>query len=183
MINIDSYIQLKAFARQDGALLSLVLIASFACMIYAPGLPWCNILMFSTPFLVGWRLVKFRNYALDGVISVRRGYAYAVYTYIYASLIFALAQYLYFRFMDNGAFLSMLTNAMNVVIQAYKDSGMTTEMFAESIDMLSLMTPIQWAFAFLLQNIMIAIVVSLPIAAVCSRRVSRMTNIKQRHNS
>lgn len=183
MIDIESYIQLKAFARQDGALLSLVLIASFACMIYTPELPWCNILALSTPFFVGWRLVKFRNYALEGAISLRRGYAYAVFTYLYASLIFALAQYLYFRFLDNGVFLSMLTNAMNIIAQAYKDSGLTKEMMSENINMMSTMTPIQWTFMFLMQNIMIAIVISLPIAAICSRRSGKTTNIKQRHNS
>ena len=44
MIKLDNLIQLKAFARQDGALLSLLWTASFAAVIYAPQTPLGNIL-------------------------------------------------------------------------------------------------------------------------------------------
>ena len=80
MIKLDNLIQLKAFARQDGALLSLLWTASFAAVIYAPQTPLGNILALATPFFIGWRLASFRNYALNGVISFRRGFAYSVFT-------------------------------------------------------------------------------------------------------
>ena len=87
MINVTALVQLKAFARQDGVILALTWIASFILMIYTPQYSYGNLLALSTPFIVGWRLCAFRNYALDGKISFRRGFAYSCYTFFYASLV------------------------------------------------------------------------------------------------
>jgi len=183
MINFEHIMQVKAFARQDGAMLSLLWISSFVSLLCLPTLPLSNILALATPFFIGWRLTKFRNYALDGVISLRRGYAYAIYTFFYASLIFALVQYLYFRFIDNGQFISMLTEAANAIATIYKENAMPLDGLHESIAQMAELRPIQWAFMFLLQNMMTGVVVSLPIAAVCARRAGKPTSTNQRHKN
>ena len=171
--NIQILQQVKAFARQDGALLSLLWIGSFALLILAPSDIWSNLIGISTPFFVGWRLCKFRNYALDGVISFRRGLAYSLYTFFYASLIFAIAQYAYFRFMDHGTFLAMLSVAMQQIIAVYTKAGIDTRMFSETLSSMATLKPIHWSFVFMMQNIMIGFIISFPIAAVCARRVKR----------
>lgn len=105
MINVAHLVQLKAFARQDALLLALLWAASFACIMMLNAGLIGNILALATPFLVGKRLAAFRTQALYGVISFRRAYAYSLYVFIYASLVFALVQYAYFQFLDNGAFV------------------------------------------------------------------------------
>jgi len=182
MVKLETLIQLKAFSRQDGALLSLLWIASFACIMYLPASPLGNLLALATPIFVGWRLVEFRNYALDGAISLRRGFAYSVYTFFYASAIFAVAQYIYFKFLDGGRFLAMLTEAMESIAPVYKDMGMGQNEWRQNVETLTVFTPIQWAFMFMMQNIMIGITLSLPIAAVCARHSGRATRTKRRHN-
>ena len=92
MINVISLIQLKAFARQDGFLLFLLWIASFALIVHDPASSWGSLLAMATPFFVGWLLVKFRDYALQGVISFRRALAFSVFTFFYASMLFAVAR-------------------------------------------------------------------------------------------
>lgn len=174
--------QVKAFARQDGLPLSLLWMASFACAVYAPHLPWGNVLAFSSLLFVAWRLVKFRNYALGGVISLRRGYAFSAYTMLYASTLFALAQYLYFRFMDGGRFLAVIREGVRTIEAAYQGSGAELRLIEQSLDTMSSVTPIEWAFVFLMQNAAISAVISLPIAALCARRTCRTTNIN-RHTS
>ena len=52
----------------------------------------------------------FRNNVLGGAISLRRAYAYSLYNFVYASLVFALVQFVYFRFVDNGGFGGLLTD-------------------------------------------------------------------------
>lgn len=172
----DKLRQLKAFARQDGAFLSLVWIASFACVVYAPGMFLGNLFAIATPFFVGWRLIAFRNYALDGVISFRRGYAYCVYTFFYASAIFAVAQFLYFYFMDNGRFISLFSETVEAMIPVYEASGMDTAQLNESLQLAQSVTPAEWPMLFLTQNIFIGFIAGLPIAAVCMRRKSRNEN-------
>ena len=169
MTRIEKFIQLKAFARQDALLLSLMWIISFACIVIVPAGAIGNLIALATPFVVGWRLCKFRDYALDGIISFRRAYAYGVYTFFYASLIFALAQFAYFQFLDHGAFADTVTEAMALVAPAYKQSGMTQQQINESMDIVKMLTPIQWAFMFMMQNLVLGAIASLPIALLCKR--------------
>ena len=69
MIDATALVQLKAFARQDGAILALAWTASFALIVYSPQYSLGNLLALATPFIVGWRLSRFRDYALGGLIS------------------------------------------------------------------------------------------------------------------
>ena len=85
MIRIETLVQLKAFARQDALLLALVWTASFACMTIVQAGIIGNLLALATPFVVGWRLTKFRDHALYGYISFRRAFAYCAYVFFYAS--------------------------------------------------------------------------------------------------
>ena len=108
MIKIEEFMQLKAFARVDALLLTLLWTVSFACVTMIGAGTMGNLLAMATPFFIGWRTCLFRNNVLNGRISLRRAYAYSLYNFVYASLAFALVQFVYFRFIDNGgAFLSV----------------------------------------------------------------------------
>ena len=104
MIDVVSIVQVKAYARQGGLFLSLAWLVSFALILLVPKSSWGGLVAMSSPFLVGWLLQRFRNEALDGAISFRRALVFSCLTFFYASMIFALAQYVYFRFLDHGLF-------------------------------------------------------------------------------
>ena len=86
------YVQLKAFARQDGALLALLWVVTFLLYILGVSNSWLGMaalmLMIYTPFFVGERLAKFRDYGLNGLISFRRGYAYTIFVFFYGGVLF-----------------------------------------------------------------------------------------------
>lgn len=169
MMNVQALIQLKAFARQDGVFLALLWIGSFAAMLYMPASGWGNIMAISTPFFVGWLLIRFRNYALDGAISFRRGLMYSVYTFFYAALIFAVAQYLYFRYLDHGVMFQMLATALKQMEPVYQANGMNLKQMETTLGMVSQLSPIELSFIFMMQNIFTGIVLSFPIALFCRR--------------
>ncbi len=175
MITVVSLIQLKAFARQDGFLLSLVWIVSFVLTVYLPDRPWGNAVAFTTPFVVGWLLVRFRNEALDGQISFRRGLAYSVYTFGYASMVFCLAQYLFFRFIDPQAFPSMLEALVGSLSATLAQAGPEGEELLKSMrtatEVFGLLSPIEIAFSFMMNNLLMGGIMSLPIAALCKRNM------------
>ena len=123
----------------------------------------------ATPFLVGKRLAAFRTQALYGVISFRRAYAYSLYVFIYASLVFALVQYAYFQFLDNGAFAELITTTMKQVAPVYEQNGVSKEEIKNSMDLITMITPVQWAFMFMMQNLFIGAIISLPIALIGKR--------------
>ena len=82
MIRIEDFIQLKAFARQDGLLLSLLWTASFALIVYMPASAMGNILAITTPLFVAWRLRIFREYALGGIIGMAPAFLAVAMFYI-----------------------------------------------------------------------------------------------------
>ncbi len=183
MVRIEDFMQLKAFARQDALMLALLWTASFACFMMLNAGALGNLLALATPFFVGWRLVRFRDGVLGGTISFRRAYAYSIYEFAYAALVFALVQFAYFRFLDNGAFASALTESMRTLAPIYKQNGMTQAQLNESMGLVKMLTPVQWAFMFMMHNLFVGMVASLPVAAICmrSRRKPHTTN-NQRHN-
>ena len=170
----EEYVQLKAFARQDGAMLSLLWSGSFACYIKglsSPTLAFAALLLMTlSPFFAASSLRHFRAYALDGVISFRRGYAYILMTFFYAGLLLAAALYIYFAFIDDGFLLGKLMDTMNSeegrqIIQMY---GMREQM-EEGLKELGNMRPIDYALNMLTINITTGFLLGLPIAAAYKR--------------
>ena len=170
----EEYVQLKAFARQDGALLSVMWIGAFACYVQGLTNPMLGmlalLLIIASPFFAASRLRHFRDYARDGVISFRRGYAYIVMTFFYAGLLLAAALYIYFAFIDDGFLLGKLMDTMNSeegrqIIQMY---GMREQM-EEGLKELGNMRPIDYALNMLTINITTGFLLGLPIAAAYKR--------------
>ena len=164
----SEYIQLKAYARQDGLYLSLLWVASFAS--YILGITnqllamLAIILAIMTPFFVSSRLRKFRDEGRNGLISFRRGYAYAIFVFFYGAVLFAVVQYLYFAFIDHGYLLSSFSKMISSaegqhLLQAY---GMT-QMADESLSVMASTRPIDYALNILTINIILGFILGIPI--------------------
>lgn len=169
MTKIESFMQVKAFARQDGMLMALLWTASFACYTLLKAGAIADLLTISTPIFLAWRMSKFRDYALGGIISFRRGLLHGIYTFFYASLTFALVQFAYFQFLDNGVFAQTLCKALTEVTPLYEQSGIDKAQIDDAIKTINMLTPIQWAFMFMMQNFVVGVFTSLPIALICRR--------------
>ena len=128
------------------------------------------VLMLTTPFFVGLRLGKFRDVGRDGIISFRRGWAYSVLVFFYAAVLLAIAQYVYFAYIDHGYLMQTVTQALETpeVNQALQQAGLQQAM-KESLEQMGLLRPIDYALNVLTVNIIVGIVVGLPIAALMQR--------------
>ena len=175
----SEYIQLKAFARQDGALLALLWMATFFLYIIGVenqmlGLA-ALLLMVYTPIFVGERLGKFRDYGREGLISFRRAYAYTVFVFFYGGVLFAIAQYLYFAFIDNGYLMTQFSKMVNSneaqkMLQQY---GMT-EMMNESLNEMANIRPIDYALNMLTVNISLGFILGVPISLIMQRNTLKV---------
>lgn len=170
MITTQNIIQLRAFARQDGLLLALLWIASFAAIIYWPETSVGQVLLLATPFLIAWRMRAFRNDALNGVMSYRRAFAYSLHVFFYAALVFALAQYAYFRYLDGGRFVMLLAQGVEEMKEVYSQGQSSpaiedwlkqTETVPEQIRSTR---PIELTFIFMTMNLWIGFFSSFLIA-------------------
>lgn len=182
MIDVIKIIQTRAFARQDGAVLGAVWIASFACTMWAASPKYsflallANILTISTPFVLAKRLKSFRDYALDGSISFRRALFYCFQTFFNATLLLTLVQYLWFWLMDTGAFMTLLTTNYRIVMQAYQLSEAETQTV---LDAIMQMKPIAWASMFMVTDLIVGAVLSPIIAALMARKTNTRKTIVQ----
>ena len=177
----QEYIQLKAFARQDGALLSLMWIGAFVCYIQGLTYPMLGmaamVFIFGSPFFAASRLRHFRDYAREGIISFSRSYAYTVLIFFYAGILFAVAVFLYFAFLDHGFLLSKIMETVQStegrqMIQMY---GMEKDV-NDSLKTLSELRPIDYALNMLTINIITGFILGLPIAALMQKNVKTLKN-------
>lgn len=170
------YIQLKAFARQDGALLSLLWMCSFGCYILGLSRPFFSIiaivLALGTPVFAALRLRRFRDEDREGGISLLRGWAFIMMMFFYAGLLLAIVQYIYLAFIDQGYLYSGLQQMISSpeAQQMLKQYGMAEEV-ADSLQQMQQMRPIDQALNMLTTDIMAGIVLGLPIAALMQRRL------------
>lgn len=170
------YIQLKAFARIDGALLALVWTLSFACYLVGMARPVYGMvalmLILLTPFFAASRLRRFRDGAREGVISIKRGWAYAVLMFFYGGILMALAQYVYFAFIDHGYMFLQLSRILESPEgkQMVEQYGMQ-QTATESLGMLRELKPIDFALNMLSLAIIGGIVIGLPIAVMVRKNV------------
>ncbi|MCI6080123.1 MAG: DUF4199 domain-containing protein [Prevotella sp.] len=171
----QEYIQLRAFARVDGTYVGILWIASFACYLGGLSSPMLGfvggILAVASPFFAAKRLIKFRDDIRDGEISGRRSMLYYALMFFYASLLFALAQYLYFAFLDGGylmrEYTSMLSSPeMKQAMQAY---GMTADQLMEGLKEFANTSPIMTALNIMTMNITIGLIFSLPVSLITRR--------------
>ena len=165
----DAFKQVKAFARIDGVFMAVLWAASFMAIIFDPQSVWGTMLAIATPFVAGARLKVFRDRALDGVISFRRGYSYLWYTFLYASLLFAAFQLVYFRFFDNGAFVGMLVGALQTIEAIYRQQNLSVRELQEAVNTLRATSDVQLVFTFFTQNIAFCAIMSLLVAAIMRR--------------
>ncbi len=171
ILTAPEYIQLKAFARIDGALLSLLWIASFCCYIVGLTHQWAGLMallmILVTPFFVAKRLSIFRDTINEGVISFMRSWSYVVFVFLYGSLLFSLAVYAYFQFLDQGYVMHVLqqmleTPEMTAALKQYQMEETMSQMMME----MSSVRSIDIALNLLITNMIIGIFLGVPIAAI-----------------
>ena len=175
------YFQLRAFARIDGLKLFLLWISSFGCYVAGLRSPMLGMVAMAlaivTPFFSARLLRGFRDNSLDGIISLARGWAYVIFQFFYASLLFAIAQFVYFSFLDKGYFAQALTQMLEAPesAEALKRMGMGPQIY-DSLEMLRTMRPIDLALNIMTSNLLIGCLIGLPIAAFCKRnRLEKIT--------
>ena len=168
------YMQLKAYARQDGFFLALLWTASFACYILGITNQMLEMLALglaiTTPFFVANRLRKFRDEGREGLISFGRSYAYTIFVFFYGAVLLAVVQFFYFAYVDNGyllgAFSRMITSEEGKeIISQY---GMT-QMMEDSLAEMAQIRPIDYALNILTVNIIIGFILGVPIGLVMQR--------------
>ena len=170
-MNPFEYIQLRAFARLDGAYLAILWVISFACIIVGLKAPFMGsigtTLAILSPFFIYRRIQSFRDHIREGILSYWNGYVYSMSMFFYASLLLAVVQYIYFAFFDGGAFFNVSLEQARQILSAgqYPESEVKA-----AIDEYRSMRPIDWALYFMSMNIILGGLASIFIALFTKKK-------------
>lgn len=170
MITTEEYKQMQAYARIDGVFLAVIWIGSFACYIAGLTSPLTGMLAslsaIASPFFVANRLKIFRSIASENNLSLMRGAAYYLMVFFYGSLLFAMAQFVYLAYLDNGYLFSTYmevfqSDEAKSMLTAYGMNENEMKLLSRTMEEL---TPLDFSLNVLTMNIMIGALLSFPVA-------------------
>ena len=176
MISSEEYIQLKAFARQDGILMGLLWVVALACFVGSMTTPLLQfgfiVGVIATPFVMLYRLRHFRDKVLDGYIPYGRAVLFCTLTMVYASLITAAATLVYFYFIDNGLMMNTLRNNIEIpeVRQSLAQAGISPDELEQQIEEVGKARPIDFAISICCNGIVTSFLLSLLVGLAYKKR-------------
>ncbi len=171
-MNVDDYKALKATAATEGLYTGLAWVASFACFIgqFAnPSLSMASMLiaLLSVIFVI-IRLRRYRDTKLDE-LPFFKAFVYSLSVFLYASLVMALGQWIYFQFLDQGYMIQEYMKQLQKpeIMEVLKGiEGFKEDDLQFVLDQFNSLRPIDIAFQFLSTNIILGLLLSFPVAAL-----------------
>jgi len=166
--------QMQAFSRVDGVWVAIFWAASFACFVGSftyPALATSVLLIGAVSVVfAAMRVRRYRDDVRDGVLSFRRGFLYSMLIYLHAALLFAMVQYVYFRFLDNG----FIANYRDLVStddfkQMAQGFGLSEVDWKVVLENLASLRPIDLALQFFTTNVFMGFFISVPVALIMMR--------------
>ena len=182
MVNMDNkmntsgedYSLFTAYSNIDGSIIGGMWILSFLCFVGEFQMPLLSFVAIalaiaSVGVLVG-RMKKFRDKVLYGRISFGRALLYSVQTCFEATLLMAVAQCVYFQFLDHGylinQYVTMLSTPEYAAIVKESYGLDAKQLIAILQSTMGEVRPVEIAFQFLTVNVVVSLILSLPVAAV-----------------
>lgn len=179
MITVEEYKQFKAFTRQDGAFIGVLMSVIFFVFVKSftnPSMQFVYLLgMISVPVLVAMRVRNYRDKIVMKRISKRRAFGYCLSCFMYGSLILALSVFVYFQYLDHGVFISTLREyfAMPEMKEAMKVYGLDPAIMKQQLSDLQTLRPVDVAISVISNTFTSGMFCSLVIALL-SRREPRV---------
>ena len=167
MTNFD-YKQARHQAGIYGFVIGALWVASFGCYIAGLTIPLlshlCIILGVSSPFVAAMLIRKYKQSV--GNINFWRTWWMALLIFMYATLLTAAGQYVYFRFIDNGRMLNAYTTLFESVeyqelLQQAMPNGEGKEILSQALELMGSMTPIELTFELMFSNLILGFILSI----------------------
>ena len=184
---LEQYRSARAFAMEYGAFLGIIWVLVFCALLggFIGGSVLLVFLMLFfmalsvvAPFYLAWR---FKQHLVSGEqYTWMAAWSFAMLMFLFASLITAVAEYVYFALIDGGMMFDMLYAMLtNPEIEAqYKAIGemQLLETTRQQLDMAASLTPLDIAINAFANSLMFSMLFSLPVAYVAHRK-SREINL------
>ncbi len=165
-------------AMTYGTYMGLFWIAKFALIPFIFSMPVTSLLFMgltiAVPF-VGYHFAQHyrKHYCPEGQLPFMRGWIFCMSMYFFASLLVAIAHYVFFRYIDQGALLGSYSAVLDQLIAANTSLAQSLESNRQALDLIRAMSPIDLTIQLLINNLFYGMMMALPTAlvvAMASRR-------------
>ncbi len=121
------------------------------------------------PFLIYTMTCRFRDRFFPEGFPFRKAFPFVWQLYLYASLLTAVAHFVYFAFIDNGFVLSTYESYLTVLAQAPDLKDLSGQL-SQALETYKQLSPIKITMQLLTQNIFYGTLLSLLTALFTMRR-------------
>lgn len=178
MNNAFDYHSARTYACQYGAIVGLCWILSFLSYmggLTTPFLADIGLILGIASIFVAGNIIRFYHNARQE-LTFGRAWWMAIVLYLCATLLTAVVQYIYFRYVDHGTlaqtYEQMLTapEYQEMLRKMLPQGEGNSNMIEDIINLLYTITPIQMTFQLLFYNLFLSLVLSLPTAFLGRRK-------------
>ncbi len=130
-----------------------------------------GVLTCAVPF-IGYRLTRiFRDNTMGGLMSFSQAWVFGMWMYLFASMLTAVAHFVYFSFIDHGYVLSYYQNTLDAFAAAVPAGEKAlVEQMQLALDVFYQFTPIDIVWQLLSQNVFYGSIIALITAPLVMRR-------------
>lgn len=163
--------QARAYCMQYGAVVGIVCSLSFLCMMYAGNSPLLgatgNALGLFALWKAGRQIRKFR--LTVSPIGFGKACYMAILTYLFAILVVAVVQYIYFRFLDEGRMVAQVEQLLTLpeyhkmLVQMAGTEDIESHL-TSTLDMMR--NPTQMTIQLLSTNLFLSLLLTIPTALI-----------------
>lgn len=122
-------------------------------------------LTLGVPFMGYYYARMYRNRICKGYINFPHAWMFTVFMYLFASLLTAVAHYIYFRFIDHGFVISTLETQINLLAQSGVPGIQTyTDMYKDTLETVRTLTPIDLTIQMISSNVFLGSLLAIPTA-------------------
>lgn len=129
------------------------------------------VLTCAVPF-IGYRLTRiYRDNSMSGLMSFSQAWVFGMWMYLFASMLVAVAHFVYFRFIDNGYVLNYYQDTIDALAAAVPaGENALVEQLQLTLDVFYQFTPIDIVWQLLSQNVFYGSIIALITAPIVMRR-------------
>ncbi|NDV65908.1 DUF4199 domain-containing protein [Bacteroides sp. 224] len=170
----ENKVSIQKYAMHFGTYMGIFWILKFALFPIGMTNPFLMFLFigftFTVPFLAYYFAKSFRDKICGGSITFVQAWVFLIFVFLFASLLTAMAHYIYFRYLDHGHIINTYAQMLNTIpenataIQAY------TNQINEAINQIRAMTPIEISMQLLSSNVLNCSILSLIISLFVAKK-------------
>lgn len=162
-------ITLQEHAMRFGTYMGLFWIFKFIFLPTGFSVPSFHLLFLAltafVPVLGFLYIRRYRDMYCGGTIPFLKAFFFTVLMYLFASLLTAVAHYIYFRFIDNGYLINAYITQLESMKTSVSDEMKTTiEQFVDTLGVISSLSPLEFTFQLLSQNFFCGLLLAFPSA-------------------